>query len=126
MLTRLFALLLAATLGAAADEESCWTKHQRLQKSAERVAPLQCYEYRLGTTGRGVAQHACSPAMLKAVVCKDPKAGCFREEKYKMQRKYELRGGCGGGPAKAPAGATVAACAGSLCNAGELDEHEGK
>jgi len=28
MLTRLFALLLAATLGAAADEESCWTKHQ--------------------------------------------------------------------------------------------------
>ena len=114
------------------NEDTCFAKvtgdREALALAADPAAPLVCYRYSWGAgLGRGTAEDACFPDTMIAETCAAGTSGCFRRVKYKIQRTYELHGGCGAGDQQAEdgEGGQVTACTTSYCNVGELDPNEG-
>merc|ERR1711968_204592 len=59
---------------------------------ANNQTEIVCYTYNWGTTGRGVAASKCYYPGMGSTKCSSGK--CYRKERYKMQRKYEVKAGC--------------------------------
>ncbi|GMH48832.1 hypothetical protein TrRE_jg8676, partial [Triparma retinervis] len=90
--TKSFALLLCFTLSSSLSCKSGY--HQDLSDyTSTNSSGLYCYSYHFGSAGRGVPSGHCNYELMDVVAC-PPTGSCYRREEYRMQRKYEVFGGC--------------------------------
>jgi hypothetical protein len=63
-----------------------------MANKAANKTELQCYQYDWGTTGRGEVEDYCNYEDSSKIAC--PTGSCYKDVEYRMQRKYEIHGGC--------------------------------